>query len=228
MKHRKPGSPNVSADNARKAMYKRAKKRSDPNMSYYIVIGGFCLCMFVVVIYMFLNPKESLLTRQVIDQNEFLVHNLNNQFFQQGPNDQFEGYTINDARNFFNIGISDSPTLPSCEKIEDIEIPDSYDFRKDPKRKNCVDTPRICNNCTASHVLSVVSTVEDRICIANGGRERFRLSAQDAISCDTTNFNCEGGYVTHTLNYGRDYGFVKEECFPWEGRNATCPTEVNK
>lgn len=175
-----------------------------------------------------LNPKESILEKQVIDPNEFLVHNLNSQFFTAGPNEQFEGYTMNEARKFFNIGISDTPSLDSCPKIEDVTVPDTYDFRLDEDRKHCVDTPRSTGNCTAGHVLSVISTVEDRICIANEGSERFRLSAQDVISCDSTNYYCDGGYVTHALDYGQEFGFVREECFPYEGKNTTCSAEVNK
>lgn len=99
----------------------------------------------------------------------------------------------------------------------------------DEKRKACVDSsPRKCDDCTAGHVLSVISTVEDRICISNGAKERFRLSAQDAVSCDQTNFGCEGGYVTHAIEYGRDFGYVREECFPWQGKNVTCPAEPNQ
>lgn len=231
MKQRKPASGGnaESAERARKAMYKRGKKKGgDPNMGYYIVIGGFVVVMGLVIIYMFLNPKESVLNRQVIDNDEILVENVHNQFFQAGPNDQFVGYTMNEARKFFNIGIADSPNLPSCEKITDVQIPDSYDFRKDEKRSMCVDEPRKTGNCTAGHVLSVISATEDRICIANQGKERFRLSAQDAVSCDSTNYYCDGGYVTHVLNYGRDQGFIREECFPYQGQNITCPTEVNK
>jgi hypothetical protein len=42
------------------------------------------------------------------------------------------------------------------------------------------------------------------------------------------NFACEGGYVSNVLNYGRDRGFVREECFLWTGTNSTCPEEINK
>lgn len=230
MRNRKVNTPTETGDKARKAMYKRGKKGTgDPNTPYYVVIGLFVVCMLVVVIYMLLNPKESLLNKQVIDENEIMVQNLQSQMFQHGANDQFVGYTMDEARRFFNIGIADSPNFPSCAKNDDVEIPDNYDFRQDEERKACVDDePRKTGDCTAGHVLSIISAVEDRICIANNGKERFRLSAQDAVSCDHTNFNCEGGYVTHTIEYGRENGFVREECFPWEGKNVTCPAEPNK
>lgn len=225
----KANEPNEGATNARKAMFKRGKKNTgDPNMPYYLVVGGFAVLMVVIVLYMVLNPKESILNKKVIDHNEFLVQNLQNEMWKAGPNEQFVNYTMNEAQKFFNIAISDSPNMPQCPKHEDIEIPDSYDFREDETRKNCVDKPRQTNNCTAGHVLSVISTIEDRICIANKGASRFRLSAQDAVSCDDANYNCAGGYVTYALDYGREFGFVREECSPWQGQNTTCPTEPNK
>lgn len=83
-------------------------------------------------------------------------------------------------------------------------------------------------NCTAGHVFSTLSVIEDRICMQNNGQDRFRLSVQDVVSCDAMNMACEGGYVSNVLNYGRDRGFVREECYPWQGTNSTCPAEVNK
>lgn len=114
MKNRKPATPSETSEKARKAMYKRGKKAAgDPNTQYYLVIGLFVVCMLVVVIYMFLNPKESLLNKQVIDENEIMVANLQSQTFQHGANDQFVGYTMDEARRFFTIGIADSPSFPT-------------------------------------------------------------------------------------------------------------------
>ena len=230
MRNRKVNQTNEAAENARKAMIRRNKKGGmDENTKYTIAIGGFVVVMLVIVLYMVLNPKESILNRQVNDINEFLVHNNHNQFFKQGENEQFEGFTIRETQKFFNIGISDTPNLSSCPAPEEqVNIPPSYDFRTDDKRKACVGVARQTGNCTAGHVLSVVSTVEDRICVANGGAERPNLSAQDAVSCDSSNFMCDGGYVKNTLDYGATYGFVPEECFPWRGDNTTCPAEPNK
>ena len=209
-------------------MLRRSKKsQTDPNIKYYVIIGLFVVIMLVVVFYL-QNPKQSLLTKPVIDHDEFIVHNSQNQMFSVGPNDQFEGVIMNDAKKLFNVGISDSPNIPSCEPIKDMTIPDSYDFRKDVNRKNWADPPRMTGNCTAGHVFSTLSAIEDRICIQNGGKERFRLSTQDVVSWDAMNFACEGGYVSNVLNYGRDRGFVREECFPWTATNATCPDEINK
>lgn len=179
--------------------------------------------MLAVILY----PKESFITKQVIDEDEFIVHNSKGLTFEVGGNKQFEGDTMQDASKQFNVAISDSPNMTPCQMYDDVEVPEKYNYRWDPERNQCVDQPRMSGNCTASHVLSVLSTVEDRICIANGG-DRFRLSAQDVISCDPANYQCNGGYVTYTLNYGQSQGYIREECSPWTMTNTTCPEEPNE
>jgi hypothetical protein len=115
MKNRRSttNTPNESSENARKAMLRRSKKSAtDPNIKYYITIGLFVVIMLVVVFYL-QNPRQSLLTKPVIDYDDFLVHNSQNQMFTVGPNNQFEGVLMNDAKKLFNVGISDSPNIPS-------------------------------------------------------------------------------------------------------------------
>ena len=47
-------------------------------MPYYIVIGVFVVVCVGAVLYMLLNPKTSFINKQVIDHDEFLVHNSQN------------------------------------------------------------------------------------------------------------------------------------------------------
>ena len=44
-------------------------------MPYYIVIGVFVFICVASVLYMLLNPKQNFNNKQVIDHDEFLVHN---------------------------------------------------------------------------------------------------------------------------------------------------------
>jgi hypothetical protein len=212
---------------AAKAMANRNRKGGSQATQYYIVIGGFVLVCAAAVIYNVLNPKEMFLEKQVIDHDEFIVHNSQNKNFQQGPNKQFEGQTMNDARLQFNLAIAEQFNFPACEKDDSIDIPMAYDMREDADRKDCVQEPRWTGNCTASHVHAVVSTIEDRMCILSEDNKKFRFSTQDVISCDKKNYYCTGGYVTHALNYGAEFGYISEEAFPWTGENSTCPEEVN-
>jgi len=63
-------------------MQKRSSKgKGDPHRPYYIVIAVFVITCAVVIIYQFVNPKKSFIDKQVIDHDEFLVHNSQNSHF---------------------------------------------------------------------------------------------------------------------------------------------------
>ena len=126
---------------------------------------------------------------------------------------------MNQASRFFNQALHENTNQPKCREPEDddIEIPDSYDFRSDPKTVACVQPVRKTGNCTASHTLAAVSTVEDRMCISKDGTETFQLSAQDVVSCNDENYHCGGGYASKVFEYGAQFGFVKESCFEYLG-----------
>lgn len=165
--------------------------------------------------------------KKVIDHSEFIVHNSQNQNFKQGPNTQFEGMTMNEARIQFNMAIADSPNLGKCNLDDTLEIPESFDWRETDAGKACNQPVRVNGNCTAGHINAVISTVEDRMCQQTDGETVYKLSAQDALNCDHTNYYCSGGYVTNTLNYGMSEGFIDESCMPWTGDNSTCPEDPN-
>lgn len=194
---------------------------------YYLVIGIFVAVCVGAVGYKIFNPKESFIDKKVIDHDEFLVHNSQSQHFTQGPNTQFEGQTMNEARLQFNLAIADNPNLQPCGTEATQEIPLTYDIRKDEERSQCVQPAKQSGNCTANHVLTSVSAVEDRLCIESEDSKLFNFSSQDVISCDDKNFYCNGGYVTNALNYGVEHGYVSESSAPWTGENVTCPAEPN-
>ena len=151
----------------------------------------------------------------MIDPDEFIIHNSQNTNFQWGPNKQFEGQTMNEARLQFNHAMAENFNFPPCEVDDTLTIPADYNFREDEERKTCVQPVRQNGNCTASHVNAVLSAFEDRMCVKKEGTETFRFSARDVIACDDSNFKCTGGYVTNVFKYGAEMGFIAEEAEPW-------------
>lgn len=57
---------------------------------YYLVIGGFVLTMVVTIVYVILDPKESVAKKQIIDENAILVHNGGDYSFTMAPNNLFQ------------------------------------------------------------------------------------------------------------------------------------------
>lgn len=45
------------------------------------------------------------------------------------------------------------------------------------------------------------------------------------ITCDASQYGCDGGYVNKVLNFGRKKGFVTEECMPYDGKTAECDVD---
>ena len=53
------------------------------------------------------------------------------------------------------------------------------------------------------------------------------LSPEDLVSCDRTDYGCNGGYLENAWNYLTKYGAVSESCFPYTagtGIEAECAT----
>jgi len=65
--------------------------------------------------------------------------------------------------------------------------------------------------------MAVLSTVEDHICMKNGNNT-VRLSSQEVIDCDANSYGCSGGYVNKVLQFGRNKGFILDECMEYNGK----------
>ena len=53
----------------------------------------------------------------------------------------------------------------------------------------------------------------------------MRLSAQEIVNCDKSNYHCNGGYVNRVLGWGKRKGFIPESCLPYESKKGNCTEE---
>lgn len=108
--------------------------------------------------------------------------------------------------------------------IEDT-LPRDFDSRK--QWPDCISEVRNQQKCGSCWAFSASSTLSDRFCIATKGKLRPILSPQDFISCDSSNFGCEGGQMDRAWGYLEKNGIVEESCFPYQsadGKNIPkCP-----
>jgi hypothetical protein len=82
-------------------------------------------------------------------------------------------------------------------------------------------TQTVCKSqSTKANAINTMSVVADRICMQ--GKKPIQLSAQEIINCDKSNYHCEGGYVTRTLNWGKRKGFIPEQCYAYNGTKGEC------
>jgi len=54
------------------------------------VIGFFVATMIAVVLYSIFDPKESVATKLIVDENAIMVHNGGDEAWTKAPNAQFE------------------------------------------------------------------------------------------------------------------------------------------
>jgi cathepsin B len=82
-----------------------------------------------------------------------------------------------------------------------------------------------CGSCWA---FSVTTAFTDRANIA--GRVWGTLSPQDLVSCDKTNYGCQGGYMDKAYDWTKDHGLATDKCMPYtsgSGRVPACPQKCD-
>ena len=68
--------------------------------------------------------------------------------------------------------------------------------------------------------------IESRLKIASNNKNNITLSTQDIVSCPKYSQRCEGGFPYLIAGkYGQDYGFVAEQCNPYQGVDGQCKTK---
>eukprot|EP01022_Parablepharisma_sp_SALTPOND_P011721 TRINITY_DN1497_c0_g1_i4.p1 TRINITY_DN1497_c0_g1~~TRINITY_DN1497_c0_g1_i4.p1 ORF type:complete len:394 (-),score=1.17 TRINITY_DN1497_c0_g1_i4:51-1232(-) len=87
----------------------------------------------------------------------------------------------------------------------------------------CVHGIRDQMTCGACWAFAAATVVSDRCCLQN--RDFGWLSPQELISCDTIkNSGCKGGLAAEALQYISRNGLVMESCYPYAGKQESCPT----
>jgi hypothetical protein len=155
-----------------------------------------------------LNPQQSFAQMPIVDETSILVHNGQSHRFLQGANDFFGNWTIADAKQLFEQGLSDTQNIEQCRSgtVTDKPVPESYDWRQvhpDCKRESA---PMIDKNCASSYVHTALSAVEDRICASS--KQKVTLSAEEILDCDKTSNGCKGGTMNRVLAWGKRKGFT--------------------
>jgi len=89
----------------------------------------------------------------------------------------------------------------------------------------CVHEIRDQQQCGSCWAFAGSEVLSDRFCIASKGSIDVVLSPEDLVSCDRTNFGCNGGNLATEWKYMENKGIVTDSCFPYTagaGKEATC------
>jgi len=108
-----------------------------------------------------------------------------------------------------------------------LDIPTSFDWRN-VSGVNYVSPVRDQKKCGSCYAFASAAMLESRIRIATKNTMQPIISTQHPISCSEYSQGCKGGFVYLTAGkFGKDFGFVEEDCFPYEGVNGSCPLAFN-
>jgi len=77
-----------------------------------------------------------------------------------------------------------------------------------------------CGSCWA---FGSTEAFADRFTIASKGAVNVVFSPEDMVSCDKSDYGCQGGYINMAWSYLEKTGVVSEECFPYGASSGTAP-----
>ena len=96
--------------------------------------------------------------------------------------------------------------------VEATSFPATFDWRTDSR--NVVTPVKDQANCGSCWAFASVGAMESKLLI-EGDHNGADLSEQFVVSCDLSNFGCEGGYMSYVYNFLTTTGTTDEYCFPY-------------
>jgi cathepsin B len=131
----------------------------------------------------------------------------------------FKDWTVEEIKQMLQVSRS-STKKPLNSKVDYTNIPRNYDPRND--LNDCLNEIKDQGTCGGSWGIAVADTLGDRFC-RKGRGDAKSLSGQFLISCDTTNYGCNGGFLYQAWIYTEKKGTVSENCFPYVSNTGEVP-----
>jgi len=148
-------------------------------------------------------------TASVLDDNMINEINAANGGWIAERNARFEGMTMDEARQLLGAVPFPAPK----HKIDTIplrDVPDTFDSRK--QWPNCIHVIRDQGQCGSCWAFGATESLEDRLCIVTNGAQNVQLSEQTMVSCDTSDYGCQGGYLQNAWAFLEKTGVTLESC----------------
>jgi cathepsin B len=165
------------------------------------------------------------LSMPAIDKN--MIEELNKdeaRTWEAGVNEIFIGKSLADvrsmliSRDFFAVNEA-IEVLPRTNA----SAPESFDARK--QWGACVYPIRDQARCGSCWAFAASEVLSDRFCIA--GKDVGVLSPQYMVSCDFSDYGCQGGYLTNSWAFLVKTGIPTDACYPYTsggGVRGACKT----
>ena len=109
----------------------------------------------------------------------------------------FASYTMDQIKALLGTVVQGPAGFPPVEAV--VGAPASFDART--QWPGCVHAIRDQQQCGSCWAFAASEAFSDRICIATGGKVNVVISPQDMVSCDKSNYACDGGYLDKAWQY---------------------------
>ena len=149
------------------------------------------------------------------------AHNRGNSTYRLGIN-KFADLTSKEFKTIYLSSIPRKPRPPMYltqgYKFQDLDIPDSMDWRAEGLVTNVKDQGQ-CGSCWA---FSAVATLEGQHAKSTGNL--VSLSEQDIVDCVTNCYGCNGGWPNVALEFiiNNGSGLDTESSYPYTAMDGNC------
>jgi len=115
------------------------------------------------------------------------------------------------------------PAAVSKETLEKLkDLPEEIDYRN-IDGVNYMPPTRDQGFCGSCYIFGSTGGLEGRLRKMTNNENQVILSPQDALECSEYGQGCDGGFPYLTAGkYGKDFGFVEEECRPYSAMDLGC------
>jgi cathepsin B len=157
--------------------------------------------------------------------NQRIIDEVNsgNNNWKAGYNAGYSDLSTEEARSLLRTRFVESPVR--TEILSSVSLPDSFDSRD--KWGNCIGAIRDQGQCGSCWAFGASESFTDRYCISKGSF--VLMSPQYIVSCDSSNYGCNGGYLNLAMEFLVNTGTVEDTCDPYfsgnNGDSGTCPTQ---
>jgi len=127
---------------------------------------------------------------------------------------RFDGWSRERLRNYFGVHVD--------RKVHhEPYVPTGGAFDGRTQWPNCAWDIQDQGQCGSCWSFGLSESIADRWCIKNNAI--VELSPEDAVSCDTNDYGCDGGYLDVSMEYAQSTGIVTRDCFPYVSGNGNVP-----
>lgn len=136
---------------------------------------------------------------------------------------RFEGVTRGEIRRMLRTRVNNQmPATPRVAAVSsDVSIPISFDARQ--QWASCITPVRDQQQCGSCWAFSSTGALSDRFCIASSGSVKPILSPQYVVSCDSTDYGCQGGYLQNVWEFLEGTGTTTDACVPYTSGSGVAP-----